>query len=161
MDKLDGSAFVRLLAAQRFTHVVWIPDSSLGPWEPALASASEIKLIRPCREGEAIGLAAGLMLGGARPIVAIQCTGLFEAGDALRNVVHDLRLPLKLLVGVRSFNAHRAGQSMDSCPRYVEPFLHAWQVPFSWLAGVDEPAMAIGLSELAGTESAQVLLLPE
>ena len=48
-------------------------------------------------------MAAGLSLGGARPVVVCQCTGLFEAGDALRNVVHDLKLPLKLVVGVRSY----------------------------------------------------------
>src|SRR5690242_21218726 len=99
---LDLTAAVGLLEWAGFTHVVWIPDSALGPWEPALVSSDKLKLIRPCREGEAIGVAAGLLLGGARPVVVCQCTGLFEAGDALRNVVHDLKLPVKLIVGVRS-----------------------------------------------------------
>src|SRR4051812_4787701 len=93
---LEPAAAVRHLEAAGFTHVVWIPDSSLGPWESALDASKQLTLIRPCREGEAIGIAAGLMLGGAQPVVVIQCTGLFEAGDALRNVVHDLKLPLKL-----------------------------------------------------------------
>ena len=40
-------------------------------------------------------LAAGLMIGGAKPLVVVQCTGFFEAGDAVRNVVHDLELKLE------------------------------------------------------------------
>jgi sulfopyruvate decarboxylase subunit alpha len=75
-------------------------------------------------------VAAGLLLGGARPVVLIQCTGLFEAGDALRNVVHDLKLPLFFVVGVRSWYAHQQGTSSDSCPVFTEPVLRAWQIPY-------------------------------
>src|SRR3954454_24161326 len=128
---LAPAAAVRHLEAAGFTHVVWIPDSSLGPWESALVASQQMKLISPCREGEAIGIAAGLMLGGVRPVVVIQCTGLFEAGDALRNVVHDLRLPLKLIVGVRSYQAHLAGTTADNCPAFTEPIVRAWRVPYA------------------------------
>src|SRR5215469_9814159 len=69
------------------THVVWLPDSTLGLWETALAASAKFRLVRVCREGEAWALAAGLYLGGARPIVVVQNTGLFESGDALRNVL--------------------------------------------------------------------------
>ena len=41
------------------THVIWIPDSELGTWEPALSSDADLRLIRVCREGEAIAVAAG------------------------------------------------------------------------------------------------------
>jgi sulfopyruvate decarboxylase subunit alpha len=127
---LDGPAVVAALRREGVSHVVWIPDSELGTWESALAGPGGLPLIRACREGEAIAIAAGLYLGGARPIVALQCTGLFEAGDALRNVVHDLKLPLFLIVGVRSYYAHQAGKSTDSCPVFTEPILGAWQIPY-------------------------------
>src|SRR5205085_9850174 len=78
-------------------------------------------------------LAAGLLMGGRQPVVAIQCTGFFEAGDALRNVVYDMGLPLFLVVGVRSYHAHRQGATSDSCPVFTEPVLRAWQVPFTLL----------------------------
>ena len=104
---LDGPSVVAALKDAGVTHVIWIPDSDLGTWELALRADPDLRLIRVCREGEAIAVAAGLLLGGQRPIVAIQCTGLFEAGDALRNVVHDLKLPLFLVVGVRSYYAHQ------------------------------------------------------
>ncbi len=129
---IDGPAVVAALEAAGFTHLVWIPDSHLGLWEPAL-SASRLKPIRPCREGEAVGIAAGLMLGGARPLVVMQCTGFFEAGDAVRNVVHDLKLPLKLIVGVRSWHAAQAGKSKDNCPHFADKLVAAWELPHSRL----------------------------
>lgn len=127
---LDGPAIVSACKQCGITHVIWVPDSELGAWESALTSDALLKLVRVCREGEAIALAGGLLLGGQRPLVAIQCTGLFEAGDALRNVVHDMKLPLFLLVGVRSYYLHQQGQTSDSCPVFTEPILQAWQLPY-------------------------------
>jgi sulfopyruvate decarboxylase TPP-binding subunit len=127
---LDGPSVAAALQEAGVTHVVWIPDSELGTWEPALLAAPGLQLIRVCREGEAFGVAAGLALGGKRPIILIQCTGLFEAGDALRNTLHDLKLPLFLVVGLRSYYAHRQGKSVDTCPVFAEPILRAWQIPY-------------------------------
>lgn len=130
---LDGPSVVAALKGCGVTHTVWIPDTELGAWEPALREDPDIKLVRVCREGEAIVVAAGLLMGGKRPVVLIQCTGMFEAGDALRNVVHDLKLPLFLVVGVRSYYLHQKGQTADSCPVFTEPILRAWQIPYVML----------------------------
>src|SRR6266702_2508853 len=126
----DGPSVVAALKKCGVTHVVWLPDSELGAWEAALTGPDGLPLVRVCREGEAIAVAAGLMLGGKKPVVLIQCTGFFEAGDALRNVVHDLKLPLFLVVGVRSYYAHQQGATADSCPVFTEPILRAWQVKY-------------------------------
>jgi sulfopyruvate decarboxylase TPP-binding subunit len=115
------------------THVVWIPDSAMGGWNADLSAAARPRLIRPTREGEAIAIAGGLHLGGAKPLIAIQCTGLFEAGDSLRNFVHDLKLPLVFLVGLRSYTNHKAGRSLDTCPVFTEPILEAWRLPYQIL----------------------------
>jgi sulfopyruvate decarboxylase subunit alpha len=127
---LDGPSVVAALEDCGVTHVAWIPDSDLGRWEPALSTAQRLQLLRVCREGEAIALAAGLYLGGKHPIVVIQCTGLFEAGDTLRNIVHDLHLPLFFIIGVRNYHAHKRGTSLDNCPVFTEPILHAWRLPY-------------------------------
>ena len=68
-------------------------------------------------------------MGGARPIVMVQCTGLFESGDALRNAVHDYRLPLFAFIGYRSY----LSQTMlpnDSARTYTEPIVRAWQIDY-------------------------------
>lgn len=109
------------------THVVWLPDSALGLWEQALERPGTLELVRVCREGEAWAIAAGLHLGGFRPLVMIQNTGLFESGDAMRNVLFDLRLPLSAIVGYRSF---LIPNSTDSARRFTEPVLDAWGLEY-------------------------------
>lgn len=159
---LDGPTVVRAIEGAGFTHVVWIPDSHLGTWEDAL-TASGVHLIRPTREGEAVGLAAGLMLGGARPLVAVQCTGFFEAGDAVRNAVHDLGLPLKLIVGVRGWRAHKVGKTADNCPRFAEPLVRAWGLPATWFDpfAANATGCDLALRELAASDRAMALLWGE
>lgn len=159
---LEPASVVAALEAAGFTHLVWIPDSHLGTWDAAL-SGSKLSPIRVTREGEAVGVAAGLMLGGARPLVAVQCTGFFEAGDAVRNVAHDMKLPLKMLVGVRSLRASRAGKSADNCPHFAEKLVAAWELPYREFdpeAGSAADAEK-ALKELAAGDGAGVLLWVE
>ena len=126
---VSGPEIVGILQRCGFTHVVWIPDSELGTWDAALASAPDLRLVRPTREGEAIAIAAGLFLGGAKPLVVMQCTGFLEAGDSFRNIIHDLKLPLVFVVGLRGYHAYRDGRSSDTCPKFTEPILNAWGLP--------------------------------
>jgi sulfopyruvate decarboxylase TPP-binding subunit len=109
-----------------------------------------------------MALAAGLLIGGQRPIVVAQCTGLFEAGDSLRNVIHDMKLPLFLVVGVRSFFAHQRRATSDSCPVFAEPILRAWQIPYRLL---DKDATAADLvavySQAQKEQRAGAVLFPE
>jgi len=128
---LDGPSVVAALKECGVTHVIWIPDSELGTWDQALKNDAELKLIRVCREGEAIAVAAGLLFGGKHPVVVIQCTGLFEAGDSLRNIVHDLKLPIFMIVGLRGYYAYLQKKTSDTCPVFAEPILNAWQIPYT------------------------------
>src|SRR5260370_12811775 len=118
---LDGPSVVAALKGCGITHVIWIPDSELGAWEPALRADPSLQLIRVCREGEAIAVAAGLLLGGKRPIVLMQCTGFFEAGDAFRNFVHDLNLPLFFVIGFRTYYAPQQAPSAYTSPFFTPP----------------------------------------
>jgi sulfopyruvate decarboxylase TPP-binding subunit len=127
---LDGPGVMAALKQCGISHVVWIPDSELGTWEPALRGDPDVQLIRVCREGEAMAVAAGLLLGGKQPVVVIQCTGFFEAGDTFRNVVHDLKLPLFFVVGVRNYYAYQKKTTADTCPVFTEPIVKAWQISY-------------------------------
>ena len=135
-----GPEIADTLARLGVTHVIWVPDSELGLWEPALESSSAIRLIRVCREGEAWPLAAGLELGGKRPMIMMQVTGLFESGDAMRNVLFDLKLPLFAILGARNWLVEN---SPDSAKKYTEPILQAWGIPYRLIATpADKPLLA-------------------
>lgn len=125
----SGPQIVETLTSLGITHVVWIPDSTFGEWEEALSGSTNIELVRVCREGEAWSVAAGLYLGGAQPLVMIQCTGLFESGDALRNAIYDYRLPLFAVIGYRSY-LNQDVIPGDSARIYTEPILKAWDLPY-------------------------------
>jgi sulfopyruvate decarboxylase TPP-binding subunit len=103
-----------------------------------LSGDSRFKLVRICREGEAWTIAAGLHMGGARPMVVMQSTGLFESGDALRNVYFDLGLPIWSLIGYRSY---LLAQSSDSAKRFCEPILKAWSIDYLLVERPDVDAM--------------------
>ncbi len=118
-----------LLRRLAITHVVTVPDSTIGQWDDAIAGTAGVELVRVCREGETWAVAAGLYLGGKRPLVMIQCTGLFESGDSLRNAVHDWKLPIPSLIGYRSY-LNQETLPGDTCLVFTEPLLDAWQIPY-------------------------------
>jgi sulfopyruvate decarboxylase TPP-binding subunit len=134
-----GEQVAQMLAELGITHVVWLPDSAVGPWEQALDRPGRLQLVRVCREGEAWAIAAGLYLGGRRPIVIIQNTGLFESGDALRNALFDLKLPLVAIVGYRSA---LVAESKDSARHFTEPVLKAWGLDYVVIRSPDELPLA-------------------
>ena len=125
----SGEQIASLLTGAGVTHVVTVPDSTIGAWYGALERERRLRLVRVCREGEAWGVAAGLHLGGATPVVLIQCTGLFESGDALRNVLHDWKLPVFSIVGYRSY-LNQDTLPGDTCLVFTEPVLDAWRIDY-------------------------------
>ncbi len=134
------------------THVVTLPDSTIGTWGDAIEQTAGLELIRVCREGEAWGIAGGLHLGGATPLVLIQCTGLFESGDALRNILYDWKLPILSVIGYRSY----LDQSVlpgDTCLTFTEPVLDAWKLTYRLIkapAQLDEMRQFLHESRQAG-----------
>ncbi|HEX6049623.1 MAG TPA: thiamine pyrophosphate-binding protein [Gemmatimonadaceae bacterium] len=133
----SGEQIAALLAELGVTHVVTIPDSTIGPWEPAIERGGRVRLVRVCREGEAWQVAAGLYLGGATPLVMIQCTGLFESGDALRNALHDWKLPIFSIVGYRSYR-DQGKLPGDTCLVFTEPVLDAWRIDYRLITEPDQ-----------------------
>lgn len=133
----SGEQIAGLLGDLGVTHVVTVPDSTIGRWEPAIEASRRVRLVRVCREGEAWQVAAGLHLGGATPIVMIQCTGLFESGDALRNVLHDWKLPVFSIIGYRSY-LDQAKLPGDTCLVFTEPILDAWKIDYRLITSPSE-----------------------
>jgi sulfopyruvate decarboxylase subunit alpha len=128
----SGEQIAALLDELRVTHVVTVPDSTIGQWQPAIESLGRTAIVRVCREGEAWQVAAGLHLGGAVPVVMIQCTGLFESGDALRNALHDWKLPIFSFIGYRSY-LNQDTLPGDTCLAFTEPVLDAWRIDYRLL----------------------------
>lgn len=133
----SGQQIAQVLGELGVTHVVTVPDSTIGPWQDAIEQSGHTRLVRVCREGEAWAVAGGLMLGGKLPLVMIQCTGLFESGDALRNIVHDWKLPVLSIIGYRSY-LNQDTLPGDTCLVFTEPILSAWKVDYRLITKPDQ-----------------------
>ena len=157
----SGDQVASLLSELGVTHVVTVPDSTIGRWEPAIEHSDRIRLVRVCREGEAWQVAAGLYLGGATPLVMIQCTGLFESGDALRNALHDWKLPIPSIIGYRSY-LNQDTLPGDTCLVFTEPILDAWRLDYRLITQPSElEAMAQHLETAVTADRPGVALIAE
>jgi sulfopyruvate decarboxylase TPP-binding subunit len=72
---LTARGVVDTLIECGITHVVWLPDTESGFLYETLRDESRLKLIPVCREGEAVPIAAGLLVTGHKPVIIIQSTG--------------------------------------------------------------------------------------
>jgi len=110
------------------THVVYLPDSETN-WLYLLMKADPaIHLVGVNREGHASSIAAGLWLGGAKPLILIQNTGMLEAGDSIRGWLMSLNVPIVLMVGYRGWTRH--GVTTDTVATYTERFLMAFGINY-------------------------------
>jgi sulfopyruvate decarboxylase TPP-binding subunit len=117
--------------------------------------------VRVSREGEAWGVAGGLLLGGKLPVVMIQCTGLFESGDALRNVVHDWKLPVFSIIGYRSY-LNQDTRPGDTCLVFTEPILEAWKIDYRLItAPAQFPAIAEHFAASRSARRAGAIVIAE
>jgi sulfopyruvate decarboxylase TPP-binding subunit len=160
MTGVSAAKTVPILKDLGISHVVTIPDAESRHLFDALTGDSEIEVISPTREGEGLALAAGLWVGGRKPLVILQNTGLMEAGDALRGCGIGPSIPLLLLVGWRGYAGAIAGQlPMDSAYPFTEPLLDAWQVPHWRLMSDDELPVLVEMDRVASATSKPAAVL--
>ncbi len=140
---LHPASIIDELKRNSFTHVVWLPDSETNFMYHQLTADPEVTLVPVCREGETMAIAAGLWVGGKKPVVLIQNTGIFESGDSIRGLGLDVSQPLVMLVGYRGWDKH--GITTDSAARFIEHILHAWGINY-YLVETDDQASRISLA---------------
>ena len=141
-----------------FTHAVMIPDAETRYLHGALLD--RLPVITPAREGEGVAIAAGLWVGGAKPLLIMQNTGLMEAGDSLRGCGLGPRIPLRLLIGWRGYAGASSGRlPIDSAYTYTEPLLQAWQIPYRLLVTDADLSLLAEIDGLADRTSLPAALL--
>ena len=56
----SGEQIAELLESLAVTHIVTVPDSTIGQWQNAIERRGATQVVRVCREGVALQVAAGL-----------------------------------------------------------------------------------------------------
>jgi len=83
-------------------HVVYVPDNPLSRVLGILKEGfPDIRTTLATREEEAFGIAAGLYLGGGRPTVMLQSSGLGNSLNALTSLLVPYQIPVLILMSMR------------------------------------------------------------
>lgn len=86
------------------SHVLWLPSSTLKSVIDHVekgAQSGTCVAFPLTREEEGIGIAGGLALGGARPLLIVQDNGIGNALTALNTFAQPYHLPLLIIVSQR------------------------------------------------------------
>ncbi len=155
---LTADKIVRELRKCGVTHVVGLPDGESNSVYEAAVTQDGLTVVPICREGEAVAIAAGLLLGGKTPVVLHQNTGFFEAGDSIRGLALDLHLPLLMMIGYRGWR--RDKPLTDSAAIFLEPVLDAWDIKHYLVESEnDVQAVSQALREANETQKPVAILL--
>ena len=149
------------LKKQNITHAVGVPDNGSARIYELLREDQEIEVITVTREGEAFAIAAGLYIGGEKPVIIIQNTGFLESGDAIRGTVINMQIPVVVFIGYRGYHNRDAdGKWVDSVAAFLEPTLKAWNLPYQMLeTDADISSIDWAYSQSAETSLPAVVLL--
>jgi sulfopyruvate decarboxylase TPP-binding subunit len=161
---LSAQKIIKTFEDNNVTHVVGVPDNGSRVLFEQLWEHPRIEVILTSREGEAYGLASGLYLGGAVPLVLIQNTGFFEAGDAFRGTAFNMGLPIVMLLGYRGYKSMESGAPrVDTAATFFEPTLKAWNIPYSSMHSDEDRYQISDAFDLAKKTSlpAAILMIPE
>jgi sulfopyruvate decarboxylase subunit alpha len=110
-------------------EVVYVPDNPLSHILAALSeNHPDVRSTLATREEEAVGIAAGLYLGGAWPALLMQSSGLGNTPNALASLLIAYQIPVVMIVSMRGdpgeWNAAQVPMG-----RAVAPVLDALGVP--------------------------------
>lgn len=140
------------------SHVVWLPDSETNWLYMLMKEEPSLDLIPVSREGQAFSTAAGLSVGGKKPIILIQNTGLMESGDSLRGWGLGLNIPVVIMVGYRGYTRH--GVNTDTAATYTEPFLNAFGIQYYLVENdADSQRISVAFAEAERTQRPVAVLV--
>jgi sulfopyruvate decarboxylase TPP-binding subunit len=147
-DLEPAELFHQALKANGIRHMVTVANGQTYNVLSRFAADEECKLVYACREGEAVGIASGLVLGGLPTAVSMECTGLFESCDTIRGLPVTMDIPMLFLIGyfgerTPGWEQKYAGlggmlKTVEHASQWLEPFLQAMKIPYYAVAGADD-----------------------
>jgi sulfopyruvate decarboxylase alpha subunit len=148
--------------ASGIRDVVYVPDNPLANVLRIFAKEfTGVRLVLATREEEAFGIAAGLYLGGRRPAVMLQSSGLGNSLNAITSLLIPYQIPLLMVVSMRG-DAGEWNAAQVPMGRSMPAILDALGIPHSRLESADDAATTVQVAaETAfGTRMLHAVLVP-
>jgi len=120
-----------------------------------------VRLLLATREEEAFGIAAGLYLGGRKPTVMLQSSGLGNSLNAITSLLVPYQIPVLIVVSMRG-DAGEWNAAQVPMGRSVPAIFEAIGIPHARVESEDEAATSVrAAGETAfATRIAHAVLLP-
>ena len=156
---MNASEFCDVLEGCGLSFAAGVPCSILKDIILHLSSQDRIPYVPATREDEAIGIATGAYLGGKRPVVLMQNSGLGNAINPLASLVIPYRVPVLLIISWRGYQGDDAPEHLIM-GQVTTKFLEEIGV-VTFVVESDAPAKAITAAvkaaEGSGMPSAAIL----
>jgi sulfopyruvate decarboxylase alpha subunit len=143
-------------------EVVYVPDNPLSHILAALERDHPlVRATLATREEEAVGIAAGLYLGGAKPALLMQSSGLGNTLNAVGSLLLAFQIPVVMVVSMRG-DPGEWNSAQVPMGRAVRPVLDAFGISHLSVDREDEARdIVVSLAQLAfGTRLPAACLLP-
>ena len=136
---VDSEAIVGEILKLGITHVICVPDTIQKTVIARLMELAVPRTLIVCTEDEAIGINAGLYIGGQNPMMLIQNNGIHASINTMKAIALDAKVPTFIVVGqfLRDV-AKPPEEQRASAVRLLEPTLETWGVPFFRLEGPED-----------------------
>ena len=157
---MSGAELAALLDRHGFDFFTGVPCSLVEDLIAALETHPRFPWLPAVREDVAVGMAAGAWLGGRRPVVVMQNSGLGTSLNALASLSLMYGLPALLLVTWRGYQGKDAPEHI--LMGEISPgLLDLLGIPYRVLsAGSIEEHLAWATRELDARETPVALLVP-
>ncbi len=100
---IDAADLCELLSARGYTFYTGVPCSTFKHVINHVLSAPALQFVMAANEGAALGIAAGAWLGGRKPVVVLQNSGVGNLVNPLTSLSAPYRIPSLLLISARAY----------------------------------------------------------
>ena len=122
-----------LLKDNGFDFYTGVPCSILSDIINYLSKSDRFVYVPATREDEALGIAVGAYMGGKRPVVLMQNSGLGNSIDALTSLILLYRFPILLIISWRGYLGKDAPEHL-LMGKYMLDFLKVMNLPIKILS---------------------------
>jgi sulfopyruvate decarboxylase alpha subunit len=143
-------------------EVVFVPDNPLSHILAALErDHPTVRTTLATREEEAVGIAAGLYLGGAKPALLMQSSGFGNTLNAVGSLLIAFQIPIVMVISMRG-DPGEWNSAQVPMGRAVRPVLDSLGLSYVSVDREDEARdMVVSLTQMAfGTRLPVACLLP-
>lgn len=124
----ESKGFCRLLKDNGFDFFCGVPCSILGGIIECLSLNRNFRYVPATREDEALGIAVGAYMGGKKPVVLMQNSGLGNSIDALTSLILLYRFPILLIISWRGYEENDFIEH-SLMGKYMQDFLKTMKIP--------------------------------